>query len=67
MKNINEQHIKFNRQVNHLSGFIGMPMNGRSLTLSEMRERDRHLLENQAMVFEPKKEGSFKHLFRCLF
>ncbi|WP_299878954.1 hypothetical protein [uncultured Cocleimonas sp.] len=47
---------KFEKQVSHLSGFIGMPMwNGRNPTLSEIREYDRRLLERQSMGFESRK------------
>ena len=48
-----QQDRKFKKQVSHLSGFIGMPMwNGRNPTLSEIREYDRRILEQQAMKFE---------------
>lgn len=57
MKNVtykqNKQDRKFTNQVSHLSGFIGMPMwNGRNPTLSEIREFDRRVLEQQALEIE---------------
>ncbi len=65
MKNSNhKQDIKFRKQVSHLSGFIGMPMwNGRSPSLSEIREYDRRILEKQALGFEPKRKSVLKRLF----
>ncbi len=65
MKNSNNiQDIKFEKQVNHLQNFIGMPMwNGRNPSLSEIREYDRRILEKQALGFEPKRKGLLKRVF----
>ena len=59
MKNSNhKQDMKFRKQVSHMSGFIGMPMwNGRSPSLSEIREYDRRILEKQALGFDSKRKG----------
>jgi len=54
----NTQDRKFERQVNHLQSFIGMPhWNGRNPTLSEIREYDRLILEQQAIGFKPKRKS----------
>ncbi len=60
----NRQYRKFEKQVNHLSGFIGMPVwNGRNPSLSEIREYDRRVLEKQALGFEPERNSLLKRLF----
>ena len=65
--NSNSQNIKFNKQVSHLSSFVGMPMwNGRNPTLSEIREFDRRVLEQQALGFEAKKQSIFVRLSKGL-
>lgn len=68
-KQNDQQNRKLRNQVSHLSGFIGMPMwNGRNPTLSEIREYDRRLLEQQALEFEQQsfesvRKGSLNRLF----
>ena len=59
------QDRKLRKQVNHLSGFIGMPMwNGSNPSLSEIREYDRRLLEKQALGLMPQRKGLMKALLR---
>jgi len=54
----NTQNRAFNKKLNHLQSFIGMPMwDGRKPTISEIREYDRRLLEKQALSFEKQKDG----------
>ncbi|GAA0422348.1 hypothetical protein GCM10009133_33640 [Cocleimonas flava] len=68
MKNNNQQYQrKFERQVNHLSGFVGMPIrSGRQPTLSEIRENDRQILEQQAKGVEPRKNSLLQRVFAKL-
>ncbi len=64
MKNSNnKQDMKFNNQVNHMQGFIGMPQwNYRNPSLSESREYDRRILEKQALGFKPKRQSLLNRL-----
>jgi len=58
---------RFNKQVSHLSSFIGMPMwNGTAPTLSEIREYDRRVLEQQALALENKRIGFFQRSLTAL-
>ena len=68
MKNSNnKQDRKFEKQVSHLQSFIGMPLwNGRSPSLSEIREYDRRLLEKQALGFEPKRKSLLSRLIASM-
>lgn len=61
----NKVDRKFEKQVSHLSGFIGMPMwNGRNPSLSEIREFDRRILEQQVKAFKPKRKSVLNQLFK---
>ena len=56
--NKSKQDIKFEKQVSHMQGFIGMPMwNYRNPSLSEIREYDRRILELQAKGFKPRRKS----------
>lgn len=66
MKNNNDR--KFEKQVNHLQGFIGMPMwNGRNPSLNEIREYDRRIIEQQAKDLRPKRKSLLKRIFAWIF
>ena len=62
MKNSNYKHNrKFERQVSHMQGFIGMPQwNYRNPSLEEIREYDRRILEEQAKGFKPRRKSLLK-------
>ncbi|MEH6456947.1 MAG: hypothetical protein V7749_11525 [Cocleimonas sp.] len=61
------QNMKFEKKVNHMSSFIGMPMwNGHNPSLTEIREYDRRLLEKQALGFGPERKSFVSRLFNGL-
>jgi hypothetical protein len=68
MENRNyKQHRKFKNQVNHMQGFIGMPMwNYRNPSLSEIREYDRRVLELQAQQSHSKSRSTGKWFYGLL-
>lgn len=54
--NNDEQARKFTNQLNHLQSFIGTPARYiNNPSLSEIRENDRRLLEQQALGFKPRR------------
>ena len=59
--NKSKQDIKFEKQVNHMQGFIGIPMwNYRNPSLSEIREYDRRIIELQAKGFKSSRKSILK-------
>ena len=66
MKNIN--HRKFERQVNHLQSFVGMPhWNYRNPSIEEIREFDRRILEQQANDYQAKRSSVLSKVFSWIF
>jgi len=68
MKGIDrEQEQKFTAQLNQLPSFIGMPIrHGYKPTLSQIREHDRRILENQALGFKSDKYSERSRLMSKL-
>ena len=62
-----KQSIQFEKKINHLQSFIGMPMwNGRNPTLAEIREYDRRLIEKQALDFKVGEKSIFSRFSKKL-
>ena len=65
--NDDQQNRQFEKQLTHLHSFIGMPTRiARKPSPSEIRENDRHLLEQQAMEFEAERKNFLRRLFIAL-
>ena len=60
-----ELDLKFKRKINHLQYFTGMLTNSAiQLSMSQLRERDRIILQQQAIAVEPNNTSELTRLIK---